>query len=251
MKIDFHVHGKLTKKADFDLGAFLTCVACAREGGLDAFVLSEHFNTKDFYGMYDRVDDCFEHHADAYSVKGVRVFTGMEVDVAGGGHIILVANLGGLIEARRALDNHTERGSFITLPRLLALAERYRCLTIGAHPFRSEHFLARQGDANLARLDALDLNATDIFTQGLDETRSQVRGLTERLHLRTVTGSDAHYPTQLGSVRTVVGRDCQTVDDLRQAIREDDLALEISPVLECKVFSARAAKTALKALHNV
>lgn len=251
MNVDFHVHGKLTKKSDFDLDFFSSTVACARECGLDAFVLSEHFNTKDFYGMYEQLERRFYHVGDAYLIQGLRVFTGMEVDVAGGGHVIVVANREKLLALRRKLDDHTTEEAFIRLSDLLEAAEQHQCLTIGAHPFRGEHLLARQDAAQLARLDALDFNATDVFTQGREAVQRDVEELAQRLGVNVVTGSDTHYPVQLGSVKTILIRDCPTVADMRLLIRAGALSAVISPALVCRVFAAKTAKAQLKAVKGV
>ncbi len=92
MWIDFHVHGKLTKAIDFNLEFFIKQVAYAKDSGLDAFVLSEHFNTRDYYKMYCDIEKNFDYIDGHYLINGFKVFMGLEVDVRNGGHVILTSH---------------------------------------------------------------------------------------------------------------------------------------------------------------
>ena len=132
------------------------------------------------------------------------------------------------------------------------MAEEFNCLTIGSHPFRGEHPLAlNQEFEQLKRLNALDLNATDIFNKGLEETQIEVLELAQKLGNHVVTGSDSHYPVQLGSVRTNLNRDCSTIEDIKKCIENGEYYREISKVLDIKVFAAKTTKKYLKAKYNI
>ena len=76
------------------------------------------------------------------------------------------------------------------------------CLKIGAHPFRIKTPLKHIDHDLLAQLDAFDLNATDIYRQGI-EVREEVEGLAQELNLAVVAGSDTHHQLQYGSVYNV------------------------------------------------
>ncbi len=248
MWIDFHVHGKLTKSVDFDLEYFNKVIDCAKDTGLDSFVLSEHFNTKDYYTMYRKLEENFEYINDYYLIDGFKVFMGMEVDVENGGHVVLVSNRTNILNIRKRLDNYTNKGEFIPFKDLLDLADEYNCIKIGAHPYRGEHPLAENQEIDqLKRLDALDLNAKDVFTKGYQETHSELEALSNKLGNNIVTGSDSHYPTQLGSVKTNLGKDCETIEDIRACIKSGNYEIEISDVLDIKVYSASTTKKHLKA----
>ncbi|MDQ8737518.1 hypothetical protein [Paenibacillus sp. LHD-38] len=56
MNIDLHTHGKLSKKTHFSLEYFLSMVREAKENGLQAVALTEHFNTLNFTDMMDQLD---------------------------------------------------------------------------------------------------------------------------------------------------------------------------------------------------
>lgn len=249
MWIDFHVHGKLTKASDFELDYFEEEIEFAKEAGLDAFVMSEHFNTKDYYSMYDAMEQNYYYKDGHYLINDFKVFMGLEVDVKNGGHVILVSHRENILEVRKILDVHTEKDNFIPFKQLLDLAEEFNCLTIGAHPFRGEHPLAlNQEFEQLKRLDAIDLNATDIFSKGLDETYSELIELSQRLGIEIVTGSDTHYPVQLGSVKTKLRKDCSTIEEIKDCIKNADINREVSNILDAKVFAARTTKKHLKSL---
>ena len=59
MKIDFHTHANLTKNVDFHVEEFLDKINEARESGLDAIALTEHFNTNNFKDIYDKLNNNF------------------------------------------------------------------------------------------------------------------------------------------------------------------------------------------------
>lgn len=249
MWIDFHVHGILTKKSDFEIDYFIKEVEFAKEAGLNAFVMSEHFNTKDYYRMYNEMEENFEYIDDYYLINNFKVFIGLEVDVENGGHVILVSNRENILQVRNRLDDHTDADNFISFNKLLDLAEEFNCMTIGAHPFRGEHPLAVNQDIEqLKRLDALDLNAKDIFNKGLEVAYNELIELSKTLGNVIVTGSDTHYPIQLGSVRTKLEKDCCTISEIKDCIRNNNIYRETSKVLDIKVFAANTTKQYLKSL---
>lgn len=247
MWIDFHTHGRLTKKASYDKAYFLQMVDTAIEVGLDAIVLSEHFNTSEYYLMYEEMKEAFFYTGDYYDIHGLKVFMGLEVDVKGGGHVLLIAKREEILTIRRALDLHIEKDSFIELEALLDLANAHQAIVIGAHPFRGDKGLAKTQDLKqLARMDAFDLNATDIHLRGKETVVNELSAFSKQLAKPILTGSDSHYPVQLGSVRTKIADTVATVEDLAKAILSNEVELEVSPLLDVKVFAARTAKVELK-----
>lgn len=59
MKFDFHTHGKLAKAFDFSVEYYIQMANHALESGLDGLALTEHFNTKNFHEVYDKLDEHF------------------------------------------------------------------------------------------------------------------------------------------------------------------------------------------------
>ncbi len=232
MQIDFHTHGRLTKKNEYEEAYFLSMVDAALESSLDALVLSEHFNTTHYYTMYEEMERAFVYEKGHYLIHGLKVFMGLEVDVE---------------KVRQALDGHTEPGQFVTLEQLLDLADAHDCLKIAAHPFRTPHHLAyTQDKAQLARFDALDLNATDIFTRDYETVYGEVSELARELGIVVVTGSDSHYPIQLGSNRTILPGDPNTASELRDLLRTGQFETQVSAILDIKVFAAKTTKAHIK-----
>ena len=163
MNIDFHVHGLLSKKSKFDKELFLQAIENAKENGLDAFILCEHFNAKDIYSIQNYLKENHKYEYDRYIVNNFSVFLGMEIDVKNGGHVILCGNRDNIERIRRELDEYTIKPNFIEFENLLDMGEKYECLMVGSHPYRETHKLYLQPKNLLARLHALDLNSTDIY----------------------------------------------------------------------------------------
>lgn len=246
MNLDFHVHGLLTKKSDFNEDLLLKGIENAKEQGLDGFILCEHFNAKDIFSIYEYLENNYEYIGDKYIINGFSVFLGMEVDIKNGGHVIISGNRDNIIKVRKVLDEYTKKTSFIPFEDLLDLGEKYNCLMIGGHPYRESHQLHLQPKHLISKLHGLDLNATDIFENGLKETREEVERLSQKVQVPIVTGSDSHFPMQLGSVKTIFNRDFSTVEEIINEIKNRNYSIEISDTLELKVYSSKITKKYLK-----
>lgn len=246
MNLDFHVHGLLSKKSTFNEELLLQGIENAKEHGLDGFILCEHFNAENIFRIYEYLEDNYEYVGDKYIVNEFSIFLGMEVDIKGGGHVIVSGNRADILKIRKELSNYTVEPDFISFEELLNLGERYNCLMIGSHPYRETHKLYLQPIKLLTRLHGLDLNATDIFEKGLKCTKSEVEGLSSEINVPYVTGSDSHYPIQLGAVKTIFNREFSRIEDIIKAISSKDYKIEISKALDIKVYSAKMTKKYIK-----
>lgn len=246
MNLDFHVHGLLSKKSNFNEGLFLQGIENAKDQGLDGFILCEHFNAKDILSIYKYLEDNYRYIGDKYIVNGFSIFLGMEVDIKNGGHVIVSGNRKDILEVRKYLDKYSEKPNFIPFEELLELGERFNLLMVGSHPYREDHKLFLQPKGLLSRLDALDLNATDIFKRGLEVVENEVERLSKEINVPYVTGSDSHYPIQLGSVLTNLYGDLNTVQDIKDVIKSEEYTINISKALDLKVFSAKSIKEDIK-----
>lgn len=246
MNIDFHVHGLLSKKSNFDKELFLQAIENAKENGLDAFVLCEHFNARDIYSIQNYLRSNHEYEDDRYIVNDFSIFLGMEIDIKNGGHIILCGNRDNIEIIRKYLDEYTVKPNFIEFENLLNIGEKYKCLMIGSHPYRESHKLYLQPKELLSRLHAFDLNATDINSRGLKVVQEEVSNLSNEIQIPYLTGSDSHYPIQLGSVKTKFNKDVYSIEKLINLIREKEYEIEISKALNLKVFSAKITKEYIK-----
>lgn len=111
MNIDLHTHGKLSKKSTFSPEYFAEMMFEAKANGLQAVALTEHFNTSNFFAMYDALDQTYPYNGHYYDVNGLKLFPGMEVDIAETGHILLIGLKENVLAVRALLDEHTQEGN--------------------------------------------------------------------------------------------------------------------------------------------
>ena len=245
MRIDLHTHAKWSKNSEFSYDYFRNMMREAGENQLDAIALTEHFNTHRFYDIYDMLDRHCRYVEGYYVVEGVKVFPGMEVDVDEKGHILLIGTRESIIKVRSRLEGHTTEGNYIEMEPLLDLSDEHGCISIGAHPFRDLNPLNHMKREVLKRLDAFDLNGRDLHHYGLD-MEGKVSALAELIGLPVVAGSDTHQPLQFGSVYNQFEERCDTIDQLRNAIRLGAYDYHISQHLHLKVKSAEVEQAQYK-----
>ncbi|SFE87026.1 hypothetical protein SAMN05216378_4399 [Paenibacillus catalpae] len=247
MKIDFHIHVKLSKKTNFEIEHFNSIINEAKAQGLDAITLTEHFNThrfEDVYGTLDQLYPCNNHY---YNVDGFKLFTGMEVDVAEGGHILVSGPKDKLLEVHAVLkEQHLTADRFIGLEQLFELCHPRGLMVIGGHPFRESNHLYHIDKELLKRFDAFDLNGKDLHEIGIQENIAKVLTLGEELGVPVIAGSDAHQMFQVGCVYNEFAGDFETVAELKAAIRSRAYKRVISPSLNLQVRAANYVKKLLK-----
>lgn len=244
MKIDFHTHGKWSKNIEFSYSYYLEMMKEA-SCYLDAVVLTEHFNTLNFDRIFEVLDREAPYKEGYYVVEGVKVFPGIEVDVAEGSHILVIGGRESVMAVSSQLDWYRKSGDFIPLESLLDLSEELQCLTIGAHPYREENPLFQVDGSLMRRLDALDINGRDLHKYGLNMAQ-KVQQLADRVELPAITGSDTHHPLQFGCVVNVLDDECVNAAQLKEAIRGRRYRYMISDNLHEKVGSAEAEQLKYK-----
>lgn len=250
MNFDFHTHGKLSKKVDFSLDYFQNMVKSAKENGLDGFALTEHFNTRHFFDVYNTLDATYPYEHGYYLVDNVKVFPGMEVDIREVGHILIVADRETLREIRMQLEPYSSKENFIHFAQLFELVEPYEVLIIGAHPYRKSTPLYELDQSLLSKLDAFDLNGKDLHSIGIDENSQLVYEFANSLNKPVVGGSDTHHRLQYGCILNELERDCNTVNDLKDIILNGSYAVRISENLHEKVQSATEQKAIEKEMYE-
>ncbi|WP_047911755.1 PHP domain-containing protein [Paenibacillus sp. TCA20] len=250
MFIDLHTHGKLSKKSDFSLDYFKEMLTEARSNHILGIALTEHFNTKNFEQIYAALDEAYSYNGHYYEAEGVRVFPGMEVDIRETGHILLISTREEILSIREQLEPYLSKDNFIPFAQLLDLVEERNVLKIGAHPYRSSTPLHHINVNLLKRLDALDLNAKDLYKQGAAAYQAKIYPFAELLGLPIVAGSDSHQCLQYGSVMNRMNEPINTVDELRMAIQQGAYQVEISDSLELRVKASVMMKKLLKQLQG-
>ena len=246
MNMDFHTHVKLAKRVSFDPDYFYEIVLNAKEAGLDAIAMTEHFNTSNYYAIYDELDKRYDYMHNYYFVEGIKVFTGMEIDVQEIGHILFIGHKDDILQTRDLLESHTKEGTFIPFDQLLDIGERFEFLKIGAHPLRTSTPLTQHSTEQLRRLDAFDLNGKDLFEHGVTQMEREVLAFADSIGLPVVCGSDSHHPIHLGSVRNTFSHSSDTAIDLKREIEAGSYTRVISPVLRTKIGAAKIVKKIMK-----
>lgn len=248
MRIDLHTHAKLSKATDFSPAYYEEMIAEAAANGLDAIALTEHFNTRNFFEVYEQLDRLYPYNGEYYETGRVNIFPGMEVDIRENGHILLIGRKEHVLEVRQALEGYTSKDAFIPFDELLNIAERCPLLKIGAHPYREStplHHLTRE---QLSRLDAFDLNAKDMFEYGGEVNRANVERFAAELGKPVTAGSDTHQCLQYGSVYNELDHPCYTAADLKQAILQGAYTVHVADSLPLQVKASVMLKKVLKRL---
>lgn len=242
MNMDFHVHGLLSKRKDFNKEFFMNEIHFAKSSGINGIILCEHFNAKDFLVIYDFLENNFIYEGDRYIVEDISVFPAMEVSIKNKGHVILAGDRDSIIDIYDLLKGFREKDNLIELEDLLDQADIFDLLKIGAHPCRKGHKLCNQSHDLLKRLDALDLNGKDIFKKGESIVRDELINLSQELGINIITGSDSHTPIQLGGIYTRLNKECSTIKELKSCIIKGDYTIKINSALNFKIFSSKILK---------
>ena len=138
MKLDFHTHGKLAKRLPFSTQYTDWLFGEAKAAGLDALCLTEHFNTLQFDELYGYLLHQSKREGDALLLEnGLRIFPGMETDIAEGGHILSLGTVETILELNQRLASHKQPGHFLPFEKLLDLFRKYDVLVGAAHPYRA------------------------------------------------------------------------------------------------------------------
>ena len=235
MRLDFHTHGKLAKKLPFSTAYTDWLFGEAKRAGLDALCLTEHFNTLQFADVYGYIASVSRRTGDALELEnGLKIFPGMETDVAEGGHILSVGPLEAILELNRRLEPHKEKGNFMPFAQLMDLFDQYPVVVGCGHPFRAGGHVPELPQGQLRRLRFLDLNGKDL---ALDRDR------TERLTY--ALGQAVQY----GCVTTVFERDVDTVPALYGEMTAGRYAIDLSDTAAFQVRTACLLKRSLKEIH--
>src|SRR5690606_2209806 len=246
MNIDLHCHIKLSKKQNFSLNYFQQSIAEATDAGLDAIAMTEHFNTNHYYDIYEQLNEHYPYTKQHYyDINGFKVFPGMEVDVAGGGHILVVGERDSILMLRHMLSPHEEKHSFVDSEQLLDWCDELSLIRFGAHPFRTSNPLISHSSELLQRLHAFDMNGKDLYTYG-EAMIERVEQLSEHIGIPIIAGSDTHHPLQFGAIYNQFPDPINCPSELLKAIQQRQHAIHIAADLTHRVKSASLVKKLLK-----
>lgn len=248
MFIDFHTHTKLTKNVDFNIDYFHSMIKSARENGLTAIALTEHFNTNRFEDIYDTLDKHYSYNQ-YYDVDGFKVFSGMEIDIKETGHILLIGHRDDIRKIRAHFADRTDENNFPSFEELFSVASSFNLLKIGAHPSRESTPLIHLSDDRLRQFDAFDLNGKDVAKQ--PQTQETIIDLGLRLNKPVVAGSDSHLPIQFGCVKNKFYKECESIDELRECMQSHQFKVIVSNEAAEKVKAASFMKETIKLVKQL
>lgn len=249
MYIDFHTHGKLAKKLPFSTVYTDWLLGEAKKAGLDALCLTEHFNTLQFDELYGYlIKTCSREGDTLVTREGLRIFAGMETDMAEGGHILSIGTPEEILELNRRLEPHKEKESFLPFEKLRDLFDEYRVIVGAGHPFREGGHIPQLPRTQLERFDFIDLNGKDV-AENREKTQRLTREFGHSLNIPVVSGSDTHQAVQYGCIRTCMEREVQTVKDLYEEMKAGRYSIQISDNAAFQVKTAGILKRALKEIH--
>lgn len=248
MKIDCHTHGKLAKKLPFSSTYTNWLFDEARQSGLDAICLTEHFNTLGFDEVYHYLKENYEIVGDSFKVGDLSVFPGMEIDIAEGGHFLAIGKVQDILTLNAALTPYKVKGNFLPFKKLLKLTKAYPILLGAAHAFREGSFIPNLPLEELKELDFLDLNGKDVALSPA-EAPEQISVFAKKLGLPILAGSDTHQATQYGCIYNTFSQPCYTVQALREEIKKDTYTITTADTISFQVKTAGILKRALKEIH--
>ena len=245
MNLDFHTHGKLAKYLPFSPEYTDWLLGEAKKAGLDAICLTEHFNTKQFDELYGYIAAAGDRCGDAWIFDGLKVFPGMETDIAEGGHVLSIGPMDAIRELNRRLEPYKQKENFLPFARLSELFAEYPVLVGAGHPFRKGGHIPGLPEELLERFDFLDLNGKDIAE---DRERSQERteAVGERLGRPVVAGSDTHQAVQYGCIHTAFEDEFNTFAELSARMKARRYSVEVHPEAAFRVCTAGLLKRSLK-----
>jgi predicted metal-dependent phosphoesterase TrpH len=242
LKIDLHVHSRLSKNFEFNHEAVGKLKELGVRRGLDGFALTEHIHAKNFWEMHDYMLTRHPYQDGYYDMgDGFRIFSGCEVTVGERVDFIVVGELDRIEELDasfypRLSDSHHPAGvEFLRKARELDLT------VTSAHPFRPGKETAKLPlDEVFSLVDAIEVNGRDYGTE------HRVAALARDYGRPVSGGSDAHYYLQVGIRSTVIPGTKLTLSNLRRAFSEQASSAHCKPYAEQLVKLCKEIKNVAK-----
>lgn len=250
MYLDFHTHGKLAKKLPLSKEYIHWLFSEAKNAGLDALCLTEHFNTLGFAQVYEYIKEKSVADGDTLLFDGLRIFPGMETDIAEGGHILSIGPMDSILELNRRLEPYKEKGQFMPFEKLRDLFDEYPVIVGGGHPFREGGYIPELPESQLTRFDFFDLNGKDVAeNRALTQERTYAIG---NLYQKPVVGgSDTHQAVQYGCIRNKFAKDINQITALLEEMKAGNYEIIIAEQAAFQVKTAGILKRSLKEIHSL
>jgi hypothetical protein len=243
IKVDLHVHSKVSKAIPFRMEYFDNTVVRAKKVGLNGFALTEHIHSADYWHSIFSLAERFDYKDGRFHVApGFNVLTGAEVTVKEVADLIVIGTLEALFKFDQSFEKKPGKGHHPRLADVFGPAREAGLLLIGAHAFRPGKRLADAGLEMLAKFDALEVNGKDVA----NGHESEVIPTANELGLPVVGSSDAHIWSQVGVQRSILNQCELTQESLRESIAAKQVELETLPSVRALVNVSKAHKTIYK-----
>jgi hypothetical protein len=241
LKVDLHVHSRLSKSFDYDHRNLERLVRLGRRRGLNGFALTEHIHAVHFWDMHQWLLDNFDYEDGAYRIdRDFTVLSGAEVTVEERVDFIVV----GPLDELRSLDdafrprlsewNHAPAFEFAE-----AVRERNLILIL-AHPFRPGKEAEKLDERIYSLVHAIEVNGRDHGGE------RQVVALAEQQGVPLSGGSDAHFYLQVGIRSTIVAQRMLAYDDLRASFEAGRTRVHAKPYARSVVEVCQEVKRVAK-----
>ena len=243
IRVDLHVHSKVTIRTPFEIEAFEATVRRALRLGLSGFALTEHVHHPDFWANLHVLRERYEYVDGRFAISpGFGVLTGMELTVAEKTDVVLIGDIAQMLHFDRSLTPSPSLGYNPPFREIFRPAREAGLVMIGAHPTKVSRSLLKGLKKHLARLDALEVNGNQASRK---DVQPEIRSLARALDLPVVGGSDAHVWSQVGVVTTVLDLPELTQEGLRRCIADRSTDVRQVKNLRSIVRVSRAHKRIL------
>lgn len=244
MRVDFHVHGALSREIKFDLSLFRRTLHRAEDCGLDTLALTDHFPSTHFDLVHRVLDHDYDYVGPYYACGSLHLLPGLEFEASDGSHVLAISDRDSILTCQVRLRRLLDPTGTCPIRAFLDSQRGLRILNIVAHPFRHGRRPLPSEDDLYSRFDAVELNARDIYFQG-----AEVQKLTENLslahHVPLVAGSDSHHFRQVGTIHNEFDAPFHSIAELKLLISDGAYSVRIHKALCDKVAAAREAKKRL------
>jgi predicted metal-dependent phosphoesterase TrpH len=241
LKVDLHVHSRLSKSFDYDHANLERLVGLGRRRGLDGFALTEHIHAVNFWDMhswllknYDYEDGAYRVADDFVVLSGAEVTVGERVDFIVVGPLDELRSLDDAFRPRLSQWNHAPALEFAQ-----AVRERDLILIL-AHPYRAGKEAAKLDDRVFDLVHAIEVNGRDFGGE-----RAAI-ALAEQKDRPISGGSDAHFYLQVGIRSTIVSQRDLAYDSLLDSFEAGRTRVHAKPYARSVVELCQEVKRVAK-----
>jgi len=220
----------------------------AKQAGLDAICITEHYNGTQMEETFQYVQG--HEDGDSFILQdGLRVFLGLEIDAQEGGHFSVIGALPDIKNIYAHLEPFIQKSIHPKFDEIVSIVKQYPVLFGASHPFRETNKATYLQSSQLSMFDYIELNGKD---HALDEHNGhKVAKLAQSVGLPIIAGSDTHQAHQFGCIMTEFHETHTTIQSLRHAIKKDAYTIRHGQHAKKQVETAKLIKSALKEINKL